>query len=223
MELQHKISAPTRRMPKITFTDFHAHPDEVLVVDRVWFERGKPVSSIMAGVKVKNEHREDGYDYFFIDYHASGQYWVFVNEWSSTPAGRHQPMTLPEAIACLERASGVQLPLIALISPGVGIWEARNSARMVNPWGLTDGASYCCISRYGKRKEFKANLSENGTFLLEIKNEFGDVEPRVPATYLSAQDWKTLRVVCDIGGSEKLLVDDQVILESLSLLGLDSQ
>ncbi|MBQ68993.1 hypothetical protein CL689_02910 [Candidatus Saccharibacteria bacterium] len=204
---------PITRKPKITFSDLHAHPGEALVANGVWIESGRPTGSIVAGLKIENRIREDGHDYFLIDFHEGGQYWVFVDEWAKIAPQRHQPMTLPNAITAFEKATGVVLPQIPVISPGVGIWEARNSTKTINPWKLEDGQRYASINRYGKRKEFLARLGEGGGIWLDTEEG-----PRVPAAYLGAEDWRTIRVLGASPAEERLLVGPQEIKNALMSL-----
>ncbi len=209
-----------RRLPRITFSCLHAYPDEVLLQQVVEMGVDGCTSGLVAGAKIQNRNRQDGYDYFSIDYHIGNQSWMFHDEWAHTARGRHRHMLLHEAIECFEKAVGVDIPPIVVTLPGKGLWIAQQPAKVVNPWRLEENTEYRCFNKDGRRKEFTTRKDENGNLLLQVRNSDGEAEERFQESFLSLANWKSLQVVDPETGVGSLLVDDLKIMDCMRSLSV---
>lgn len=207
----------TQVQEKITWSDLHAHEGAALVAPKVIYRVGVPESDIVAGLKVKDSSAQDGFQYFTIQYHNGRRSWMFCDEWANTPNMRHQMTSLEDAVARFEEKTGVNLPPITVIDPGVGVWIASNPNEKTNPWKLEAGKQYRCYNPDKRLKEFTVVNTDNGLKLTNIQGSDDPFEERDPRLYLNSWNWENIREISDDHPNGKLLFDhtDLTLMQSL--------
>ena len=198
---------PIQVKEKIAWSDLHAHEGEVLVAPKVIYRVGVPESDIVAGLKVKDSSAQDGFQYFTIQYHNGRRSWMFCDEWAKTPNMRHQMTSLSDAIQRFESKTGIEIPPITVIDPGVGVWIASNPNEKTNPWKLEAGKQYRCYNPDKRLKEFTVVNTDNGLKLTNIQGSDDPFEERDPRLYLNSWNWENIREISDDHPNGKLLFD----------------
>lgn len=206
---------PIKVQTKVTYTDLHENMGTVLMVDHVDIEDGTPDCAVLIGVIQRKQDGSGDYERFTVENKEPGEDWRCRVHRTGDVVDTSQWTLLENAIGEFEQRTGIRVPPVPVIHPGVGVWIAQRPQDRINPWKLEDGKSYWFINRLGRRTEF--TVDENRQRTLLIVNEAGGLPlaSEISQHDLTTANWKSL---CEIKPGAKvdhLMADHATIKEAL--------